>query len=122
MPNELHSMQTENAKLTSTVNNENDVSMSSAHGDTPLKMSKNEFNAKVAKETSEHSNSFTLNSTVAGIENHAHNLPVEQIKELIKDSIDDLRDDLMSESFRFKAELFKEFMGLKVNLIYKKIC
>jgi len=117
MPNELNSIQTENAKLTSTANNDynNDVSMSSVHGETPLKMSREEFNAKT-KDTNDQSHSFTLNSTVAGIENHAHNLPVEQIKELIKDSIDDLRDDLMSESFRFKAELFKEFMILKNDI------
>ena len=40
----------------------------------------------------------------------------EQIREIVQDSIEDFRDELMSENFRFKAEVLKEFMQLKVNL------
>ena len=39
----------------------------------------------------------------------------EQVKEIVHDSIEDFRDELMSENFRFKAEVLKEFMQLKVN-------
>lgn len=41
-------------------------------------------------------------------------LPLDMIKEIVKDLIDDFRDDLMSECFKFKAEMFKEFIELKV--------
>ncbi len=37
-----------------------------------------------------------------------------ELREIVKDVIDDFRDELMSENFRFKAEMFKEFMQLQV--------
>lgn len=43
------------------------------------------------------------------------NKEVGQLREIIKDEIDDLRDELMSENFRFKAEMLKEFMQMRVS-------
>jgi hypothetical protein len=42
-------------------------------------------------------------------------LPIDQIREIIKDTVEDFKDELMSENFKFKAEMFKEFMNLKVS-------
>ena len=42
-------------------------------------------------------------------------LPLDLIREIIKDQIEDLKDEIMSENFKFKSELIKEFMALKVN-------
>jgi hypothetical protein len=47
-------------------------------------------------------------------------LPLDLIKEVIKDQIEDLRDELMSENFKFKAEMIKEFMSLKVSFTFLK--
>jgi hypothetical protein len=44
-------------------------------------------------------------------------IPIDQIREIIKDTVEDFKDELMSENFKFKAEMFKEFMNLKVNQI-----
>jgi len=44
-------------------------------------------------------------------------IPIDQIREIIKDTVEDFKDELMSENFKFKAEMFKEFMNLKVNKI-----
>jgi hypothetical protein len=44
-------------------------------------------------------------------------LPLDLIREVVKDQIEDLRDEMMSENFKFKAEMIKEFMSLKVFLI-----
>ncbi len=41
-------------------------------------------------------------------------LPIQHLKDFIKDLIDDLRDELMNEDFKFKCEVFKEFIDLKV--------
>jgi hypothetical protein len=41
-------------------------------------------------------------------------LPIELIREVLKDQIENLRDEMMSENFKFKAEMIKEFMSLKV--------
>jgi negative regulator of replication initiation len=38
----------------------------------------------------------------------------EHILEAIRDEIEDFRDELMSENFRFKAEMLKEFMQMRV--------
>ncbi len=54
-------------------------------------------------------------STIAGINAHATTLPIEQIKEIIKDSIDELKDEFMNENFKLKAKLLKEFMLIKVS-------
>jgi hypothetical protein len=54
-------------------------------------------------------------STIACINAHAATLPIEQIKEIIKDSIDEMKDEFMSENFKFKSEILKEFMIIKVR-------
>lgn len=40
----------------------------------------------------------------------------EHAFEVIRDEIEDFRDELMSENFRFKAEMLKEFMQMKVKI------
>lgn len=40
----------------------------------------------------------------------------EHVFEAIRDEIEDFRDELMSENFRFKAEMLKEFMHMKVRI------
>lgn len=49
-------------------------------------------------------------------------MPIDQIREIIKDTVEDFKDELMSENFKFKAEMFKEFMNLKVNQIDPFFC
>jgi hypothetical protein len=63
--------------------------------------------------------SITANSQSNNLASSSSNslLPLDLIREMIKDSTEDLRDELMSESFRFKAEVLKEFMSLKVKCI-----
>lgn len=41
---------------------------------------------------------------------------VEKIREIIKEAIDDFREELFSESFKFKMEIFKEFMTLRDDM------
>lgn len=81
-----------------------------------------------AKEYQQHQDSMTINSartdsTVnqAGQLNTLNTLQMDQIKEIVKDSIDDLRDELMNEHFKFKMEIFREFDALRVILIKLKI-
>lgn len=40
----------------------------------------------------------------------------EHAFEVIRDEIEDFRDELMSENFRFKAEMLKEFMQMRVKI------
>jgi len=47
----------------------------------------------------------TVRSTVYG---------ASELRGIVKDEIDDFRDELMSENFRFKAEMLKEFMQMRV--------
>ena len=60
-----------------------------------------------------HSTSSSHLAACANI-NQTSMLPMKQLEESLKDKIDDFRDELMSENFRFKAEMLKEFMDLKV--------
>ena len=62
-------------------------------------------------------NNNNNDSTIAGINAHVTALPIEQIKEIIKDQIDELRDEIMNENFKFKAEILKEFMYIKVSYL-----
>lgn len=39
----------------------------------------------------------------------------DMIGEIIKGTIEDFRDELMNENFKFKCEMLKEFLSLKVN-------
>ena len=60
-----------------------------------------------------HSTSSSHLAACANV-NQTGMLPIKQLEETLKDKIDDFRDELMSENFRFKAEMLKEFMDLKV--------
>ena len=42
-------------------------------------------------------------------------MPNDQIKKFIKETVEDSHDDLMSENFKFKIEIFKEFTQLEVS-------
>jgi len=46
-------------------------------------------------------------------------MPNDQIKIYIRETVEEFHDDLMSENFKFKIEMFKEFTQLEV--IKKKI-
>ena len=41
------------------------------------------------------------------VENRSPLKGVGQLRDIIKDEIDDLKDELMSENFRFKAEMLE---------------
>jgi hypothetical protein len=45
-----------------------------------------------------------------------NSIQIRQLEDSIHDKIDDFRDELMSENFRFKAEMFKEFMSLRADI------
>ena len=38
------------------------------------------------------------------------------MKEIVKDAVDELRDELMNENYKFKAEMLKEFMRTQVSV------
>ena len=57
-------------------------------------------------------------STVAGMNGHGVVFQIEQIREIMRDEISELRDEFMNENFKFKAEVLKEFMYLKVRNLF----
>jgi hypothetical protein len=54
-------------------------------------------------------------------DNESLSVVEQNLKNTLKDVIDEFRDELMSENFKFKAELIKEFILLKdeINRIVK---
>lgn len=41
---------------------------------------------------------------------------LEKFREIVRESIDEFREQLMSENFKFKSEIFKEFMSLRDDM------
>ena len=41
-------------------------------------------------------------------------IAASSVKNYIREAIDDFKDELMSENYKFKAEIFKEFISLRV--------
>ena len=41
---------------------------------------------------------------------------IEKVREVVKDVIDEFRDEMMSENFKFKSEIFKEFIMLRDDM------
>lgn len=60
-----------------------------------------------------HANLLMNGGIVASGINSQH---MRQLEDFVSDKIDDFKDELMSENFRFKAEIFKEFMLLRKEI------
>lgn len=41
---------------------------------------------------------------------------LEKFREIVRESIDEFREQLMSENFKFKSEIFKEFISLRDDM------
>ena len=54
-------------------------------------------------------------STVDVVQNQ-HQFGLQTVKEIVKDAVDELRDELMNENYKFKAEMLKEFMRTQVSV------
>ena len=48
------------------------------------------------------------NNTPAGF-----SLPLEMVREIVTDTVDNLKYEMMSENFKFKAEMIREFMEMR---------
>ena len=67
------------------------------------------------KETlKEYTNEKENNQQVVSSSSPPH-MPNDQIKIYIRETVEEFHDDLMSENFKFKIEMFKEFTQLEVN-------
>lgn len=66
------------------------------------------------KETlKEYTNEKKNNQQVVSSSSPPH-MPNDQIKIYIRETVEEFHDDLMSENFKFKIEMFKEFTQLEV--------
>ena len=60
--------------------------------------------------------SYNKESKAASLENQDILVPLHEIKDFIRITIEDHEEKIMSENFKFKCEMFKEFMLLKQEM------
>ncbi len=82
----------------------------------------NETNEKVTNEKIIKNEPTQIKSLkINNFDNESFSVIEQNLKNTLKDVIDEFRDELMNENFKFKAEMIKEFIFLKdeINKIVK---
>ena len=75
-----------------------------------------DFDMEIDQTYTDETHAKTTTSDVTRVNNSGRSVVhgASELREIVKDEIDDFRDELMSENFRFKAEMLKEFMQMRV--------
>lgn len=98
--------------LSDVTNNSNNTSMNGIH-DSAKKLTANitkRIDAEFDNLEKSESTTTTPATQMAVVET------IEKVREVVKDVIDEFRDEMMSENFKFKSEIFKEFMMLRDDM------